>query len=295
MSFSFNLTTLVEALVAGTLLSGIYAAMAIGLGLVWGIMKILNISHAALALLGAYIVLTLMTSFGVDPVAGLLISVPVLFGIGAGLQKLVVDPLSKRRNFETQTFLVLYGVMIIVENLSVYFWTTDVQLISPAYAREVWSVGFVSFPVGRVITFLLGMSTVGIVYAVLRWTRVGLAVRAIGFDREATGLMGVNVSKMSTLAFGIGVSTAATAGLGLGLVSSFFPGLQIIWVAKAFLVVVLGGVTNIPGILLAAFILGLAESIVGVTAPTFVSTFVAYALLIGVLMLRPQGLLAKKA
>jgi branched-chain amino acid transport system permease protein len=283
-----------QALTAGILLGGVYAAIAIGLGLVWGVMKILNIAHAALALLGAYLTVTLMQSAGIDPLASLVISVPVLFALGALTQRLFVSPLIGRRDFETQTFLMLYGIMVVVENLSVFFWKTDVRLISPSYANHVILLAGAVLPVGRLIAFGLGTGTVAVVYLFLRRSRLGLAVRALGFDREAAGIVGINVGSVSMLAFGIGTATAAVAGVCLGLVSSFFPGLQIVWISKAFLIVVLGGIGNIPGLLLAAITLGVLESVVGVLAPAYVSNLVAYVLLIVVLMVRPQGLLGSK-
>lgn len=285
---------LLQALTAGILLGAVYALVAIGLGLVWGVMKILNIGHAALAILGAYLSLSLMQSLGIDPVLSLLVSVPVLFLIGAGLQHFLIGRLGGRRDFETQSFLVLYGVMVMVENLSVYVWTADVRLISPAYAIHTLAIEGVAFPVGRVVSFAIAVAALLVVYLFLTRSRLGLAVRAIAFDREAAGLVGISVNRTSMVAFGLGTATAAVAGLAIGLVSSFFPGIQIVWVSKAFLVVVLGGVDNIPGLVLAATILGIVETFVGLTAPLYLVDFVAYVLLITVLMIRPQGLLGRK-
>lgn len=284
----------IHAAISGLFLGGVYAAIAIGLGLVWGVMKILNIAHAALALLGAYLCLTFMDNMGMDPIAALVFSVPILFGIGALLQRTLIRPLESRGNFETQTFLVLYGVMVMVENICVYFWKTDVRLISPSYAGRTWVLVGTYLPVGRVIAFGLGLGALAVVYSFLKFSRMGLAVRALGFDRDAASMVGINANRTAMVAVGLATATAAVAGVALGLVSSFYPGLQIVWISKAFLVVVLGGIANIPGLLVAALGLGVVESVVGAYEPSYASEIAAYAVLILVLMFRPQGLLGAK-
>lgn len=282
---------LVQLLVSGILLGGVYASLAVGLGLVWGVMKVLNVAHASLAILGAYLTWALMARSGLDPILGLLVSVPALFIFGALLQLVAVEPLNRRRNFATESFLLLYGVMIIVENTTAMIWTTDVRLISPLYARETISALGIVVPVGRLLAFTLGMTAFLVTFSLLRFTRFGLAIRATGIDHEAASLMGMNVRRAGMVAFGLGAATAAVAGLGLGLTSSFFPGLQVLWLTKAFLIVVLGGVGSMSGLILAAMLLGIIESFVGFFVSTFASTLVGFVLLVLVLVFRPQGLM----
>ena len=290
-----SLPLLIQAVVSGILFGGVYAAIALGLGLVWGVMRILNIGHAALAILGAYLSLTLVQRAGMDPLLSLLVSIPVLYLIGMGLQQFVVHPMRGRKEGELHTFLILYGIMVVVENLSVFIWSADVRLISAPYTSRNLNVLGLILPVGRVLSFLMAAAAVAAVYLFLKGTKLGRAVRAIASDREAATLMGISVNRLSRVAFGLGTATAAVAGLALGLVSSFFPGIQIVWVSKAFLVVVLGGVDNTLGLFVAALLLGVAENVIGIVAPAFVVDFVAYILLIGTLMIRPQGLLRKAA
>jgi branched-chain amino acid transport system permease protein len=286
-------TLLLQAVVSGILFGGVYAAIGLGLGLVWGVMRVLNIGHPALAILGAYLSFTLIERIGMDPLLTLLVSIPVLFLLGMGLQHAVVRPMAPRKDSELHTFLILYGVMVVVENLSVYIWTADVRLISASYTMRTLNLGAVILPVGRVISFVIAAAAVIVVYVFLKRTRMGRAVRAIASDREAAALMGISVNRISSLAFGLSTATAAVAGLALGLVSSFFPGIQIAWLSKAFLVVVLGGVDNVLGLFAAALLLGVAENVIGIMAPAFVVDFVAYGLLIATLMIRPQGLLGR--
>jgi branched-chain amino acid transport system permease protein len=284
---------LLQAVVSGILFGGVYAAIGLGLGLVWGVMRILNIGHAALAILGAYLSLTLILRAGMDPLLTLAVSVPALFLVGMGLQHVVVRPMAGRKDAELHIFLILYGIMVAIENLSVFVWSADVRLISAPYTSRTLSAFGLILPVGRLISFLIASAAVAVVYVFLRRTKVGRAVRAIASDRDAAALMGISVNRLSLVAFGLSTATAAVAGLALGLVSSFFPGIQIVWISKAFLVVVLGGVDNVLGLFLAALLLGVAENVIGIAAPAFVVDFVAYVLLIGTLMVRPQGLLRK--
>jgi branched-chain amino acid transport system permease protein len=286
---------LLQAVVSGILFGGVYAAIGLGLGLVWGVMRILNIGHAALAILGAYLSLTLILRAGMDPLLSLVFTIPALFLIGMGLQQFVVRPMGARKEAELHIFLILYGIMVAVENLSVFIWSADVRLISAPYTSRTLSPFGLIVPVGRLISFVIGAAAVAVVYVFLRRAKVGRAVRAIASDREAAALMGISVHRVSMAAFGLSTATAAVAGLALGLVSSFFPGIQIVWISKAFLVVVLGGVDNVLGLFLAALLLGVAENVIGIVAPAFVVDFVAYVLLIVTLMVRPQGLLRKAA
>jgi branched-chain amino acid transport system permease protein len=286
---------LLQAVASGILFGGVYAVIGLGLGLVWGVMRILNIGHAALAILGAYLSLTLILRAGMDPLLSLVFTIPALFLIGMGLQQFVVRPMGARKEAELHIFLILYGIMVAVENLSVFIWSADVRLISAPYTSRTLSAFGLIVPVGRLISFVIGAAAVAVVYVFLRRAKVGRAVRAIASDREAAALMGISVHRVSMLAFGLSTATAAVAGLALGLVSSFFPGIQIVWISKAFLVVVLGGVDNVLGLFLAALMLGVAENVIGIVAPAFVVDFVAYVLLIGTLMIRPQGLLRKAA
>jgi branched-chain amino acid transport system permease protein len=283
---------LMQTIVSGMLFGSVYAAIALGLGLVWGVMRILNIGHAALAILGAYLSLTLLQA-GVDPLLSLLITIPALFLVGAGLQRFVAESMYGRKDAELHTFLILYGIMVTVENLQVYIWSADVRLISTSYSTQNLQLFGLILPMGRVISFVIAGLAVAAVYIFLKRTKMGRAVRAIASDREAAMLMGISVRTLSRIAFGLGTATAAVAGLSLGLVSSFFPGIQIVWVSKAFLVIVLGGVDNTIGLFLAALLLGVLENVIGLVAPAFVVDFVAYVLLIGTLMIRPHGLLRR--
>jgi branched-chain amino acid transport system permease protein len=287
-----TLPLLAQTVVSGILFGSVYAAIALGLGLVWGVMRILNIGHAALAILGAYLSLTLLQA-GVDPLLSLLITIPILFLVGVGLQRFVAESMYGRKDAELHTFLILYGIMVTIENLQVFIWSADVRLISTSYSTQNLHLFGLILPMGRVISFLIAGAAVAAVYLFLKRTKMGRAVRAIASDREAAMLMGISVRSLSRIAFGLGTATAAVAGLSLGLVSSFFPGIQIVWVSKAFLVIVLGGVDNTIGLFLAALLLGVLENVIGIIAPAFVVDFVAYVLLIGTLMIRPHGLLRR--
>jgi len=283
---------LAQAIANGVMFGGIYAAIALGLGLVWGVMRILNIGHAAMAILGAYLSLTLVQA-GMDPLLSLLVTIPALYLVGAALHFLVVESMQGRKEAEQHTFLILYGIMVAIENLQVFFWSADVRLISASYSARNLNVLGLILPVGRVISFVMAAAVVAVVYVFLNQTKMGRAVRAIASDRDAATLMGISVRRLSRVAFGLSTATAAVAGLAIGLVSSFFPGIQIVWISKAFLVVILGGVDNILGLFIAAVVLGVAENVTGILAPAYVVDFVAYILLIGTLMVRPHGLMRR--
>ena len=231
---------LLQAVVSGVLLGGVYALPAVGLSLIWGVMKVVNIAHGVLALLGSYLALVTFQAFGLDPLVALVAVVPGFFLLGLLLQRTLVQPL--------------------------------------AQAPEMSSL--------LAVLFLDQMLT---------RTYLGKAIRATAQNRSAALLAGINADRMALVAFGIGTALAGVAGVALALIYSFYPTVHIFWVVKAFLIVVLGGVGNVRGTLVAAFLLGLAESLFG----TFVSfrwvDFSVYVLLLVILLVRPQGLYGRYA
>jgi branched-chain amino acid transport system permease protein len=284
---------LLQPLVSGLLLGGVYALPAVGLSLIWGVMKVVNIAHGVLALLGSYLALTTFQVLGLDPLLALVAVVPGFFVLGLVLQRTLVQPLQQAP--EMSVLLALFGFTIILENVIQRVWTADFRALSPWYSGLAFELGPFNLSVTRVITCVLSLLAVLLVDQLLVRTYLGKAIRATAQNRAAALLAGINTDRIALVAFGIGTVLAGTAGVALALIYSFYPTVHIFWVVKAFLIVVLGGVGNIRGTLLAALLLGLAESLFG----SFVSfrwvDFSVYVLLLLILLVRPRGLYGRYA
>ncbi|MDQ3812275.1 MAG: branched-chain amino acid ABC transporter permease [Chloroflexota bacterium] len=288
-----GLARLLQPLVSGVLLGGVYALTAVGLSLVWGVMKVVNIAHGVLALLGSYAALTLFQQLGLDPLLAAVLLAPAFFLFGLLLQRALVKPVLDKP--EMNSLLVLFGLTIALENVITRVWTADFRTLTPAYSGTSFLLGGVNVSVARTITFVLSVAAVFGLHAILTRTYVGRAIRATAQNRSAALLAGVDADQIGLIAFGLGTALSALAGVALALIYSFYPSVHFFWIVKAFLIVVLGGVGNIYGTLAAALLLGVAETFFG----TFVSfrwvDVSVYVLLLVILLVRPQGLYGKRA
>ena len=280
---------LLQPAVSGLLAGGVYALPAVGLTLVWGVMKIVNIAHGVLALLASYLALSLFQSLGLDPLPSLLLLLPVFFAIGVVVQRGLVQPVSRQP--EISTLLVLFALTIVTENVITRVWSADFRTLSPPYAASSVQLGDLNVSIVRSVAFVLAGVTVFGLDMLLQRTYFGKAIRATAQNEAAAMLAGINTRRVNLLAFGLGAALAAVAGISLALIYAIQPTVHILWVVKAFLVAVLGGVGNIRGAFVAGLLLGVAESYIG----TFVTfrwvDFSVYVLLLLVLLVRPQGFL----
>jgi branched-chain amino acid transport system permease protein len=287
-----GVTRLLQALVSGVLLGGVYAVTAVGLSLIWGVMKIVNVAHGVLALLASYGALTLFQHFGFDPLVCIVLLGPAFFAFGLLIQRILVKPVLHQP--EMNSLLVLFGLTIALENVITRVWTADFRTLTPAYSGTSLAVGGISVSITRTLTFLLSLIAVIGLQVLLTRTYLGRAIRATTQNRSAALLAGVNADRIGLVAFGIGTALSAVAGVALALIYSFYPSVHFFWIVKAFLIVVLGGIGNIFGTLAAALLLGVAETFFG----TFVSfrwvDVSVYVLLLGILLVRPQGLYGKR-
>lgn len=285
------LEQVLQPTISGLLAGGVYALPAAGLTLVWGVMKIVNIAHGVVALLAAYMALTLFQGLGVDPLLGLVLLVPIFFAFGIGVQRGLVQPVTSQP--EIRSLLVLFAFTIVVENVITRVWSADFRTLSPAYAAHAYEFAGLNVSIARSVAFILAIVSVFGLDAILQRTYFGKAIRATAQNPSAAMLAGIDTRRISLLAFGLGSALAAIAGVALALIYTIQPTTHILWVVKAFLVAVLGGVANVRGALVAGLLLGLAESYLG----TFVTfrwvDFSVYVLLLLVLLFRPQGLYGK--
>jgi branched-chain amino acid transport system permease protein len=288
-----NWELLLQAIVLGVLTGGVYALMASGLTLIFGIMRVVNVAHAAMIVTAAYVSWLLYKNYNLDPIASIVIVMPVFFVAGALTQRLILRRLDGRD--VTLTVLVTFGFAIILEGLQGSLWSSSFQAINTSYSLNSFEVGGIYVPLIRLISAGAALVILGALFVLLVRSDLGRAIRATTQDPRTAALVGVNVEHVTMLAFAIGVSLAAAGGPLLGMLFAFYPATHWLWIGKLLAIVVLGGMGSLTGTFVAAMILGLAEQIAVVFLPLDWAPLVFYAVLFGILVVRPRGLFGTTA
>ncbi|MBX6391710.1 MAG: branched-chain amino acid ABC transporter permease [Frankia sp.] len=284
----------VQAALSGALNGGLYALMAVGLSVTWGVLRVINLAHFGMILIGAYLTFQLATSWGIDPLLTLVVTVPGLFVAGACLQWLY-DRLDLG---EFRSLLVSFGLLTIAIQVTSNIWTADYRRLAAdlnPYATSSFSVGRLVFPVTTLIAFGLAVVVVAAAHVALRRTFPGRAVRAIAEDRPVAGAFGVDHRRLGLVLGGIVGATAALAGTAFALGNALTPETAFEWFGVVFAVVILGGIGQVVGTLVAGIGVGVLSGVVSVVWSPTTSPFVVFAAIILALLLRPRGLVAAGA
>jgi branched-chain amino acid transport system permease protein len=288
-----NADLLVQSVVLGILTGGVYALMASGLTLIFGVLKVVNVAHAAMIVMSAYLSWMLYKTLGLDPILSIVILMPLFFVVGAAGQWLVLRRLGGRDL--TLTVLVSFGFAIILEGLQGTLWSSSFQAINTSYSLNSFELGGFYIPLVRLLSGGVALVLLGALFMLLSRSNLGRAIRATTQDPRTAALVGVNVERVTMLAFALGVSMAAAGGPLLGMLFAFYPATHWLWIGKLLAVVVLGGLGSLKGTFVAAMILGLAEQVATVTFSLDWAPLVFYVFLFGVLIIRPQGLFGSLA
>ncbi len=280
----------------GVINGAIYALVAIGLGLIMGIMGIFNLAHGSLAMIAAYISFWFFQSWGVDPFLSIPLSMVILFVIGIGIYK---GLFSSMRKFSAgqklrNSMLVSFGLVLIIENLAVLAWTANERRVNTTYSGLAFDCAGLRLPYIGMGTILLAVVVIFGLHAFLKRTFFGRSIWAISQDYQCAKLMGINVDRTMVIAFGIGVGLTAIAGAVISLYT-VSPSIGLDWVNKSLILVVLAGVGSIDGILYAGLLLGILESVSAYFVGVHYTGVVSLIIFLFILMFRPQGLFAKKA
>lgn len=287
---------LAQNLVYGILMGALYGLAAVGLSLVFGVTKFLNVAHGELLMLGGYAGFWLFTLMGVDPFVSLPLAVVFLVIIGAILYKLTfsrmvkLDEGAKIQN----TLLVGFGLGLILQNLALRFFTADTRSITTTYSGAVWTILGVRFPVVRVASMVIALVVVVALQFFLRRTYTGKALRATVENWEAATLMGIDIQRVYLLSFVIGAALAGVAGCLVSVGYSIEPAMGMSWTLKSLVVMVLGGLGSFIGTFIGGIVLGLTESATGYFLSFTYREVVGLVLFLLVLIFRPQGLFGAK-
>ncbi|MFD2795724.1 branched-chain amino acid ABC transporter permease [Promicromonospora vindobonensis] len=277
-----------QSLVLGILLGGLYALLAAGLTLYFGVMRVVMIAHSAFLILAAYLAWYFHERSGLDPLLSLVITVPLFFVVGYGMQRFLVSRL-RPISLTTMSVLLTFAVALTIEGLLGFVWTGTQRRIQLEYSGASVEVAGVSIAVVKLIAFALAAVSLGALYLILRKTSFGRALRATTQHPEAARLIGIDTDRVAGLGFGLGLATAAVGGTALALDYTIYPSLHWHWIGPLMAIIVVGGLGSIPGAATAAMLLGVAASLLQVPLGTTWAQTVFYLALFVTLMIRPQG------
>jgi branched-chain amino acid transport system permease protein len=280
---------LVQGVILGILTGGVYALMASGQTLIFGIMKVVNLAQGAMVIMAAYLAYGLFTGFGLDPFLAIPVTTVIMFGLGVGVELLFLRPL-RREDRSELSLLVTFAVALLIEGVLSVTWGTTFRSINTTYANSSWTVAGYQITVVRFWAFILSLVALGLLFWLLNRTRFGRAVRATVQNPESARLLGVEAQRVSALGFGLGAATAAAAGSVYGLLYPFYSGSHYDLISRLLSIVVLGGLGSVGGAVIAAVIVSTSSAIVAVAISPAWSEMTFFVILILVLLVRPQGL-----
>jgi branched-chain amino acid transport system permease protein len=283
---------LVQAIVLGLLIGGVYALMASGLTLVFGVMNIINVAHGATLIGVAMITWWVWQATGLDPLLLGVAMTPVMFGVGWLLYKGVIS----RINAESVSMSVLltFGIALTIEGVLNVVAGNKFRSATPSYFDEAFHVGGIVFPKAQVYGVTLALVTLGVLYLVLTRTWTGRAIRATSQNPSGAALVGISAAGASALTFAIGTATTGVGGSILSVLYPFFPASHYDWISRLLGIIVLGGMGSLPGALCGAFLLGLAETLTATYGSLQWATVIFYVAILVVLLLKPEGLFGTK-
>ena len=283
---------LMQVLVNGILLGGLYACMAIGFSVIWGVMNLINLAHGSMIVLGAYITYFITTQTSIDPFLTIPISGAGLFVLGFLLQKYLLNFVVHASVF--MTLILTFGLDMVMINVNLALFTADIRSITTSYAGLGFQIGEIRLPYTRLGVFILALALTFALYLFMQRTRIGRAIRATAQNVRAACVVGIDTKQIYAVTFGIGACMAGAAGSLMAVVYAFSPVVGASFTMKSFVIVVLGGLGSMQGAIVAGIILGVAENLVsGLLNPGY-SDAISFILLVLILVLRPRGLFGKQ-
>ena len=280
---------LVQSALLGLLTGGVYALMASGLTLVFGVMRVINVAQGALVIVGAYLSHSLFTRFGIDPLLSIVVLAPAMFVLGVAIQLVVIRPLRGDER-EELSLLVTWAIALGLEGGMSLLYSTTLRSTNPSYANASLEVLGYRLSVVRLAAFAISIAIVATLSLGLARTGLGRSIRATVQNPTSARLLGIDAERVSAIGFGLSAATAAAAGGIYGVVTPFNPGSHYDLISPLLSIIVLGGLGSLVGAVVAALLMGITEAVFAAEISTTWSGFVFFIVLIVVLLVRPQGL-----
>ena len=283
---------IVPAIMSGLMMGAVYALVALGLTLIYGVLHIINFTHGSLLMLALYVVYFLHSYFHLDPYASIPLVLPLFFAFGYVLQRGLIAPMS--RGAEQNVLLITLAISIMIDNLALYFWTSNTRSADIAYAYDTVEILGALLPLGRVISFAAALAVAPFLWAFMAYTRTGAAIRAVAIEKRGAELVGIDVDHTYAICFGIGTACVALAACLLLPTFYVTPQVGYTFVLVAFTTVVLGGMGSLPGALVAGLLLGVIESLCGLFLGESLGQIGIFLAFILILLFKPSGLFGRR-
>ena len=284
----------IQIVILGLALGGVYALMSSGMTLIFGVMRIVNLAHSAFIVMAAYLAFWLFKTINLDPILSMVITMPVMFLVGMVYYRVLFASRADNPRFSDITVLITFATGLVIEGILAFIFTGIYRSTTPNYAKTSFIFGPFFIPKSQLYALIISIILIVGLWIFLRYTRIGNAVRATMQNRNAAQVVGVNVSWISTLSFGIGLAMAGAAGSLLSFVFTFYPAKHVAWIGMIMCLVVLGGMGSLLGALVSSFLLATAASFVSFYLGATWSPITFYLALFLILLFRPQGLFGRK-
>lgn len=282
---------LAQATVNGILLGGLYGLATVGFSMVWGVMGVINLAHTAFITLGAYLTYVLFERYGVDPLLSMPLAMAAMFVLGYGIQRLILNHVI--RTSLLLSLVVTFGIELVLTDATVLVFTSDVRSVNASYASTSVAVFGTLVPLVRLLAAGLSLALGVGFFAFLRRASLGQAILATALDREMSNLMGINPQKVFALTAGAGAALAGAAGSLSSMLFPVSPTMGVSFLGAVFVITVLGGIGSVEGCIVAGFLYGLVQAWAAYWLGTSFQEIVAFAMFLGVLVVRPQGLFGR--
>ena len=286
------LDTILQLIINGLLLGGIYALLSIGLTLIFGVLEVVNFAHGEFLMLSMYLTFLLFQTFGIDPYVSIIIVLPIFFILGLIVQQIIIKPLLNAPPIN-QIFATI-GLSLVFQNVALLLFKADFRTVKTTYSNANLLFGELIVSVPRLIAFALAISLIAILFLFLKKTFTGKAIRALAQQRQAAMLMGINVYQIYAIAFGIGIACVGAAGAIMIPIFFVFPTVGSLFVLIAFVTVILGGYNSLGGTLVAGLIIGVIEGFSGFFISPHLKEVVYFVMFIFILIFRPTGLFGRR-
>jgi len=286
------MTELLQTLILGLLIGGVYALLASGLTLIFGVMNVINVAHGVFLILAAFITWTLWDATGLDPLLSILVTTPLMFGFGWVLYTTTIRQIRKAP--PSSSVLLIFALALVLEGILGLVWGNTSHAVRTSYFDESFDLGSIFVPKAALYGCLVAVGVLAALYAFLNRTWTGRAIRASAVNPQGAELVGVNVAAVAALTFAVGVAVTGAGGSIVSVLYPFLPGSHYVWIARLLGIIVLGGMGSLPGAIIGALLIGLGETFTTTYIGPEWATAVPFVVIFVVLLLRPQGILGAR-
>jgi len=290
---SMDASLLINAIIAGLLLGGFYAAVTVGVSISFGMLDVVNIAHPAFIILGSYIAYILNTTFGLDPILVAIVTLPAFYLLGAAVYQIYYVAFERRGQEALRGLAFFFGLLFITEVALILVFGVDYRYVEAPYIGPTWRIGFADFPLRMLVPCVVSVLLVIALQLYLTRTFMGRAVMAVAQDQLALRLLAVDPIRVKRIAFGISIGTAALAGACLIIIQPIEPSVGREYIGRVFAICVLGGLQSLPGTVIAAMLLGVVESLTATFSGPSWAPAVSFGFLLLTLAVRPAGILGR--